>query len=247
MQTGSLRGTLSGKERITSARFSPDSQYVVTMDEGCDVTVWRTKDQQLVFVRSAGIATSCPYPGLPFSFTADGNKLLTSTGQGELVVLRLNDGQEEQRARVHGKVIFDITASPDGRLVASASKDRGLVLYDLQARGARFVYMANTEVDRARFSPDGQRLLATFGDRTVQLFSVASGRPLLEQTTDDNAAATFSPDGHWLLVTDRKHRIRLFPVSSAAILKCACNVVAASGGSVNTIPRCAPDSARPAE
>lgn len=77
-------------------------------------------------------------------------------------------------------VVSSVASSPDGKLLAAASEDRAVFLWDAETgkpHGEPLIRHENA-VSCVRFSSDG-KLLASFGiDRTIQLWDVRSGKPI---------------------------------------------------------------------
>jgi WD40 repeat protein len=90
--------------------------------------------------------------------------------------------------------------SPDGRLLASGSTDRSVVVADLTAseQAPRTLARHASWVYALAFDPSGAILASGSRDGTVLLWDVASGEPLgaaLSAPTGNVFSLAFSPDG----------------------------------------------------
>uniref|UniRef100_UPI002AD5569E DUF4062 domain-containing protein n=1 Tax=Frankia sp. Cr1 TaxID=3073931 RepID=UPI002AD5569E len=92
-----------------------------------------------------------------------------------------------RRTLDHNGWVFGCVFSPDGTLLATASGDRMVRLWDVAAGTERTVFDGHTDKAlRCVFSPDGALLATTSEDRTVRLWDVAAGT---ERTVFDGHAA----------------------------------------------------------
>lgn len=103
----------------------------------------------------------------------------------------------------HTKGVQAVCFSPDGRLIASASSDSRVKLWEVATgRELRTLVGHRAEVHFVAFSPDGRTLASAGHDNSVRLWDVETARLLRTLTgfPDDQFfdSVTFSPDGRLL-------------------------------------------------
>ena len=119
----------------------------------------------------------------------------------------------------HSDGVTSVTFSPDGKLLASASVDRTIQLWDVAARrrvGAPLTGHAD-RVSSVAFSPDGQLLASSGVDGTIRLWDVTSRKPVGQPLSLHDGAVSsvaFSPDGNLLASGGTDGTVRLWDVTN---------------------------------
>ncbi|QHC26306.1 nSTAND1 domain-containing NTPase [Streptomyces sp. GS7] len=123
----------------------------------------------------------------------------------------------------HTGAVYLTSFSRNGRLLATASYDRTVRLWDVSDR-ARPKPLGTpltghtSWVSTAVFSPDGTTLASASDDGTIRLWDVRDPyhpRPLGAPVTGHDGTIyllAFSPDGHTLAAADEDHTVRLWDV-----------------------------------
>jgi WD40 repeat protein/predicted Ser/Thr protein kinase len=115
---------------------------------------------------------------------------------------------------VHEDSVRDVSFSPDGRWVLSASSDGTARVWDAAGGKARFDPPLQHEsyIFRASYSPDGGRIVTASADETARIWDAATGQPiaLLRGHKGTVRDANFSPDGNQVVTGGEDKTARLW-------------------------------------
>ena len=84
-----------------------------------------------------------------------------------------------QPLKGHKDWIWSVSFSPDGKTLASVSKDTTIILWDVttgQAIGSPLTGIID-EVNTVAFGPDGKTLFSGSENKTIILWDLATGQP----------------------------------------------------------------------
>jgi len=122
----------------------------------------------------------------------------------------------------HTYSVNSVAFSPDGRLLASGSRDRTIRLWDVEAGQVVRTLSGHTDwVSSVAFSPDGRLLASGSDDRTIRLWDVGTGQVVrtLSGHTDSVNSVAFSPDGRLLASGSGDRTIRLWDVGTGQVVR----------------------------
>jgi serine/threonine protein kinase/Tol biopolymer transport system component len=100
--------------------------------------------------------------------------------------------------RGHAYEVYAVAWSPDGKRIASGSRDGTVQVWDVANGGHVYTYAGHANpVLSVAWSPDGKRIASTSSDKTVQIWNAADGSNAYTYKghTDVVWSVAWSPDG----------------------------------------------------
>jgi WD40 repeat protein len=98
----------------------------------------------------------------------------------------------------HSGRLYSVAFSPDGKRLASASRDKTVKVWDAQTGQELLEFKGHSDVVRSlAYSPNGKRLATASWDKTVKVWNAQTGQELLtfKGHSDQVRSVAFTPDG----------------------------------------------------
>lgn len=198
------------KQSCDQLVFSPDCKLLTVVDWNGD---------QVVILNSATgeLVTQLPSPQCwAAAFAPDGLHL--AIGQlDDVQIWDCSTWSRHQLLQGNLSSTTSVAYSPDGRWVASGSKDRTIRIWDaMTGQQAHRMLGHSNRVISIQFSPDGKSLVSAGREGTIKVWHVATGEFLCDLWTSSTSlpfSTTFATDGSRLAARLHDGQVLLFDTS----------------------------------
>lgn len=199
---GILEKGLLNLWELNTVDLSPDGKRAITLDDNTG-RIWDVESGKEV-IRLAGIR------GEPV-FSPDGNHLLAGMELWDAV-----RGKALFKLIGHTDCVNDHSFSPDGTMVATASDDKTVRLWDVDTGKLKVIYNHPWGVELTRFSPDNKKIVTVGNNGGIFIWEIASGKQVLKLTghTGIIEEAQFSPDSTKIITAGQDRTVRVWDAKS---------------------------------
>ncbi|HEY9865652.1 MAG TPA: hypothetical protein V6D21_15870, partial [Candidatus Obscuribacterales bacterium] len=206
-RTGALLTTLKGhQDRVTSVSFSPDGELLATTGYDQTVKLWKLSPHEESSEKFQGGLFKLPYGMIPWNLPNPKQSL-------PLIKKRIS---VESIPLVHSWIghdnrILNLTFSPNGEKIATASKDKTVKLWSRNGQLLQTLIGHSLRVNSVTFSPNGEVIATASDDGTIKLWD-AQGQ--LFKTIMANQgyvlSINFSPDGQLIASAGYDNTVKLW-------------------------------------
>lgn len=221
-KSGVVKNTFVGHgSLVMKAVLSPDGQKILSCSEDRTARIWDVKTG-----KTLRILGPLRRPIHNVAFSGDGRFAVAAGYQtGQLMLWSVDEDPGVTQFQKHPNLNSALATSPNGLLVATATRDRSFVLWDAKTGFPLKSFSARQQVQSLAFSPDSHRVFAGY-NRMIKIWDLRSGQCLhtlkldhggyiysLELTEDGQRCLSGNADGSvtvWDLKTNNAlHKFQL--------------------------------------
>jgi WD40 repeat protein len=200
------------KSNSPIAVYSPDGQYIVSIEDGIIVLRDASTGQG---IRSFGHHEDRVWD---IAVSPDSLYVLTASGTAAWI-WDISTGQL-LHTLTHAEEVQAAAWSPDGQFVLTGARDGSVHFWDTVGEELfTFAGESGDSITAVQFSPDGQSIVAAAFDSGIRVWNLQTHQQSL--TLPGNAgteSVTFSPDGQYLLSGGWDNRARLWDAETGSEL-----------------------------
>ena len=214
-RTGELEKTLASIDnRINHAvAWSPDGSKIVACLEGYDTSrtpIWNSTTGKVV--------QTIAWYGTSLAFSPDGGQLAIVTGYS-VYIYGFTGGLLQRTIAGHSDSVNSVSWSPDGKLLATASNDNTVRIWNVSSGEEMAAFNGHGEVVRTvRWSPDGTRIASAADGGGILIWDPETLTGL--GSLNGSYPLAWSPDGRSIASSGPGNgSVLLWDVASGEILR----------------------------
>jgi WD40 repeat protein len=211
------------QEKVWAVSFSSDSQFLATASSDKTVKIWNLEEKKLLKTldeHTDWVWTVNFSPDGKFLASGGGDKSLKIWKVGESIseislIEDINIQNHKYTNYAHKDCICCVKFSPNSQLLASASADNTIKLWDIKGNYINTLKGHEDKVYSIYFSSDGEKIISVSADKTIKLWSCSTGEEIKTFCGHKEWVnyATFSPDDQYIASASNDNTIRIWDIN----------------------------------
>ena len=213
IETGACLSTFMGsKHFVTSAVFSPDGCFFVSIHDDYTMQIWDLETAECLHTcagHKSYITSVAISPNGLFALTGSADKTLKLWDTTSGICLHTFTG--------HESAVTSVEISPDGKMALSGSSGETLRLWDLSDGKCLRVFKGHKhEVEFGVFTPDGKMVISHFYNEMIRLWRLSTGQCLstFETKSPEMIFNALSKNKRFVLSINNQSTLRRWDLST---------------------------------
>lgn|ERR1041385_7495222 len=238
-ETGKRKSEVTESHGFVNASISADSRSLATANNrDLSVKIWDiesgrltatiSQKKQLEYADGADVAfnpngktiATCSQGEVVYSWDANSLALVAKLIDSSVEISSGPLGLRTLKGFSHGDTIYNLMFSPDGRTLATASRDGTVKLWDAASGQLTATLRHDSGAAWLAFSPDGKTVATGSKDHTARMWDVATGRLIATLAHKGEVwSLAFSPDGKMLATgSDNEKVVHLWNAATGELI-----------------------------
>ncbi|WWC67627.1 uncharacterized protein I206_101537 [Kwoniella pini CBS 10737] len=219
LKTFNNLGSQFGDDRpLSTIRFSPNSQYILTTSWTGDSKIWDLPNLNLVSTKKGhldkiGGAAWHPHATLPGGIGEDGVNFATGGGEGSVKLWSLSGDKPIATLTGHENRVGRVAFHPSGSYLGSAGFDGTWRLWDVEKQKELLIQEGHSkEVYALAFQDDGALVSSGGFDAIGRVWDIRTGRTamVLDGHIKEILAMDFAPNGYQIATGSGDDTVRIW-------------------------------------
>jgi serine/threonine protein kinase len=201
---------------VGTVAFSPNGQILATGSRDQTIKLWNLETGDII-----GTLTGDGSPIWSLDFSSTGSDLAAGSYYWRILEWNLETGETYIPLQQNGAV-WSVKISPDERLIASASSDQTVKVWDRQSGFILYDFLDHDDIVYAvDWTPNSRVLVSASKDKTVKVFDVETGTILFTLTghSDQVRAIVISPDGNTLVTGSYDDTLKIWNLNTGELIQ----------------------------